>query len=72
MKYTKIVFNENYNEVDWYTVSSLSGYKKNKLYKSNSWIMFIDSDKLEAGKEKFKKDYFKHLDDLKQKVENTL
>lgn len=70
MKYIKISFNEN--SVTYAETGTLNSYKKNKLYKSNSWIMFVDSDKLESGKEKFKKDYFKHLDDLKQKVEESI
>lgn len=73
MKYIKINFYETSDTVSFTETDSLNGYRKNKLLRNLViFFMYIDSDKLEAGKEKFKKDYFKHLDNLKTIIENTL
>lgn len=69
MKYTKIKFigeTFEYTEVD-----HLNSYTKNNLYASlGSHHMYVDTDKLEIGEEKFKKQLLKYYNNLINKIEN--
>ena len=72
MKYTLIKFSEISGKLQCYETDSLNSYTKNKMYNSVYWMMYVDTDKLEIGKEKFKKELLKHYNNLINKIENDL
>lgn len=68
MKYTKLKF--DYSKFDSNEINSMNGYTKNKLYNSlGGHHMYIDTDKLEIGKKKFKKDLLKHYNNIIKNIE---
>ena len=69
MKYTLLKFSETSGKLQWFETDSLNGYTKNKMYNSVYWAMYCDTDKLEAGKKKFKKDLLKHYNNIIKTVE---
>lgn len=68
MKYTHLQF--DYEKFSSYETDSMNGYTKNRLY-SNTF-MYVDTDKLEAGKEKFKKELLKHYNNLINKINEQI
>ena len=71
-KYKRIVFSETSEKISYEPTDSLNSYTKNKLYHSTFWHMYVDSDKMEAGKEKFKKELLKHYSKLISKIEEQI
>ena len=65
MKYTKLIF--DYEKFSSYETDSMNGYTKNRLYSNN--FMYVDTDKLQEGKEKFKKELLKYHQNLINKIE---
>lgn len=52
-KHTKLTF--NYSRFSSYRCSGMNGYTKNKMYSTlGDHHMYVDTDKIEAGIEKFK------------------
>jgi len=69
MKYTKIKFIGG--KYEYTQVNHLNSYTKNTIYTSlDSHHMYVDTDKLEIGKEKFKKQLLKYYNNLINKIEN--
>ncbi len=66
MKYTHLQF--EYEKFSSYETDSMNGYVKNRLYSNN--FMYVDTDKLKEGKEKFKKELLKHHQNLINKIES--
>jgi len=59
MRYTHLKF--NYGKFYYDEVGGMNGYTKNRLYSTlGDHHMYCDTDKLEAGKKKFKKELFKY------------
>ena len=71
-KYIRIVFSEISEKIKYERTNSLNSYTKNKLYHSIFWHMDVDSDKLEVGKEKFKKGLLKYYSNLISKIEEQI
>lgn len=68
MKYTKLLF--GYNKFSYYETNSLNGYTKNKLYTATgSHLMYVDTNKVEEGKQKFKKNLLKYYSDIIKTIE---
>ena len=71
MKYTKLKF--NYDKFESNETDSLNSYTKNKLYATfSSHLMYVDTDKLEIGKEKFKKEYLKHYNNIVKNIKEQI
>lgn len=71
MKYTRLKF--DYGKFESNETNSLNSYTKNKLYTtSSSHHMYVDTDKLEAGKEKFKKELLKHYNNIVRNIEEQI
>lgn len=71
MKYTKLKF--DYGKFQSNETDSLNSYTKNKLYTTfSSHLMYIDTDKLEIGKEKFKKELLKHYNNIVKNIEEQI
>lgn len=71
MKYTKLKF--DYGKFESSETNSLNSFTKNKLYTTfSSHLMYVDTDKLEAGKEKFKKGLLKHYTDIVKNIEEQI
>lgn len=69
MKYTELIFN-NYHKFYEYEKDGMNGYTKNRLHTTlGSHHMYCDTDKLEAGKKKFKKDLLKYYNNIITTVE---
>jgi hypothetical protein len=68
MKYTHLQF--DYEKFSSYKTDSMHGYIKNKLYSNK--FMYVDTDKLEAGKEKFKKELLKHYNNIVKNIEEQI
>lgn len=68
MKYTKLKF--DYEKFSSNETESMNGYAKDKLHQNS--FMFVDTDKLEAGKEKFKKGLLKHYTNLINKINEQI
>lgn len=69
MKYTKLKFSESGGFYTW-ELKSMNGYIKNKLYSSlGIHYMYINRDKLEIGKKKFKKELLKHYNNIIKNIE---
>lgn len=69
MKYTKLSF-DTYLKYSEYQTDHMQGYTKNHLYTSlGSHHMYVDTDKLEIGKEKFKKYLLKYYNNIITTVE---
>ena len=68
MKYTKLKF--DYNKFSSNETDYMNGYTKNKMHSTlGSHHMFVDTDKLEIGKEKFKRELLKYYNSIIQTVE---
>ncbi len=68
MKYTKLKF--SYNKFFYDETNSLNSYTKNKLYTTlGDHLMYVDTDKVEEGKQKFKKNLLKYYSDIIKTVE---
>lgn len=64
MKYTKLNFSI-YLKYSEHETDSMNGYTKNRVYTTlGSHHMYCDTDKLEAGKKKFKKDLLKYYNNI--------
>jgi hypothetical protein len=71
MKYIRLGF--NYGKFSAREVESLNSYKKDRLNSVlDSHTMYIDSDKLEIGRKKFKKDLLKHYNNLIKQIEEQI
>lgn len=71
MKYIKLKF--DYDKFSFNKTNSLNGYTKNKLYYGQSnHIMYIDVEKLESGKEKFKKKLLEYYSNIITKIEEQI
>lgn len=69
MKYTKIKFVGE--KFEYTQVNHLNSYTKNTIYTYlDCHHMYVDTDKLEIGKEKFKKELLKYYNNLINKIEN--
>lgn len=69
MKYTKISF--SYNNFKCHETGTLNGYTKNHLYTTLGYHhMYVNTDKLEIGKERFKKELLKYYNNIINKIEN--
>lgn len=65
MKYTELKFYINSGEFFTNKTDSLNSYSKNKLFDCGYMkFMYVDTDKLEIGKNKFKKDLLKHYNNI--------
>lgn len=64
MKYTHLQF--DYGKFSSYETDTMNGYIKNRLYSDR--FMYVDTDKLEIGKEKFKKELLKYYNNLINKL----
>lgn len=72
MKYTQLKFSNSGGFYTW-EVKSLNSYKKDRLYSSlGTHSMYIDSDKLEIGRKKFKKELLKHYNNLIKQIEEQI
>jgi len=72
MKYTELTFVE---DIGFYTdeLEKIQFYKKDRLYSSlGSHSMYVDSDKLEIGRKKFKKDLLKHYNNLIKQINDNI
>jgi len=70
MKYTQLKFYISSGEFKTNSETGLNSYSKNRLYDVGYMkFMYVDSDKLEAGKKKFKKDLLKHYNSLIAEIE---
>lgn len=67
MKYTKLKF--DYGKFDSNETDSMNGHTKNKLYGS---FMYVDTDKLEEGKKKFKKALLKYYNNIIQNINDNI
>lgn len=68
MKYTHLQF--DYEKFSSYETDGMNGYTKNRIYSNR--FMYVDTDKLEIGKEKFKKELLKHYNNLINKIEEQI
>jgi hypothetical protein len=68
MKYTKLTF--DYGKFSFHETSGMNGYTKNSVYSSlGAHHMYTDTDKLEAGIKKFKKDLLKYYNNIVTTIE---
>ncbi len=71
MQYTKLKF--SYEKFSEQQVSSLNGYIKNRIYTtSGDHKMYVDTQRLEIGKEKFKKELLKHYNNILVKINEQI
>ena len=71
MKYTKLKF--DYGKFESHETNSMNGYTKNKLHTAfTDHMMYVDTDKLEIGKEKFKKELLKHYNNIVKNIEEQI
>lgn len=71
MKYTKLKF--DYVRFESNETDSLNSYIKNKMYTTfSSHHMYVDTHKLEIGKEKFKKELLKHYNNIVKNIEEQI
>ena len=72
MKYAKLTFSASFG-FHTSTTDSLDSYKKGKLYGSFSkHHMYIDADKLEIGREKFKKKLLEHYNNIINEINKQI
>ena len=70
MKYTKLSFG-TYLKYSEHDTDYMNGYAKNRVHTTQgNHHMYIDTDKLEIGKEKFKKELLKYYNNIINKIEN--
>lgn len=67
--YYKIAYYENSDRIECYSVSTMNGYTKNKLYQGSTVFMYTSD--VEAGVERFKKQYLKSLDNKRDSFNNA-
>ena len=65
MKYTKLKF--DFERFSSYQTNTMNGHTKNKLY--GNGFMYVDTDKLEIGRKKFKKELLKYYNNLITEIE---
>ena len=72
-KYVRLQFYKSSYEFKAEEKSSLNSYTKNRLYDCGFMkFMYIDSDKLEIGRKKFKKELLKHYNNLIKQIEEKV
>lgn len=70
MKYTELKFYISSGEFFTDETNSLNSYTKNRLYDySYMKFMYVDTDKLEIGRKKFKKDLLKYYNNIIKNIE---
>lgn len=63
-KYTKLIWWEGENVIQFYPVSTLNGYKKNKLIITSTFNMYVDAEETRYDSfKKFKGEIIKHYND---------
>lgn len=71
MKYRELKFYINSGEFFTDETNSLNSYTKNRLYDHGYMkFMYVDTDKLEIGKKKFKKDLLKYYNNIIKNIEH--